>query len=111
MPPPLALTQAARSKSNEVLPFVSLRKQKGASSFDANTLTKQSVFASRDELAQKGVGTTNHASRKVIRTKAARSTPKAWKPVLIWPNAMLNKVAAKVADPISSGMARSRCLT
>jgi hypothetical protein len=51
------LTQAALRKSNEVLPFVSLRKQKGErSSFDAKPLTRQSVFASRDELAQIAVG-------------------------------------------------------
>ena len=65
------------------------------------------VFASRDELAQIAVVLRDHASRRVIRTTAARRTPKASRPVLIWPNAMLNKVAATVADPISSGMAQS----
>ena len=88
-------------------PLCHFVNDKGGWSFDAKALTRCRIFASCDELAQKGVGTTNHASRKVIRTKAARSTPKAWKPVLIWPNAMLNKVAARVADPISSGMAQS----
>src|SRR5205807_9396708 len=53
----------------------------------------------------------DQSTRTVISTAAARSTPKASKPTLIWPNAMLSRVVARVAAPISSGMARFRCLT
>src|SRR5438132_14404803 len=51
----------------------------------------------------------NHSCRKVITTIAASSTPNASKPVLIWPNAMLSKVVAAVAAPISIGMGQFRC--
>jgi len=39
---------------------------------------------------------------------AARSTPKASKPVVICPKAMLTKVVAAVAAPINSGIVTFR---
>jgi hypothetical protein len=64
------------------------------------------VSSDCDELAQNtfvDLGS-DHSCRKVIKTIAASSTPNASKPVLIWPNAMLSKVVAAVAAPISIGM-------
>jgi hypothetical protein len=52
----------------------------------------------------------DYSGRKVIKTAAARSTPIASKPVLIWPNAMLSKVVAAVAAPISIGIGHFRSL-
>jgi hypothetical protein len=43
----------------------------------------------------------------VIKTIEASNTPKASKPVLIWPNAMLSSVVAAVAAPINIGMGKS----
>ena len=88
-------------------PLCHFVNDKGGWSFDAMALTRCRVFASCDELAQIAVVLRDHASLRVIRTTAARRTPKASRPVLIWPNAMLNKVAASVADLITSGMAQS----
>src|SRR5215472_796604 len=64
-------------------------------------------FGICDQLAQTRRYYADHCSRSVISTAAPSRTPKASNPVLIWPNAMLNKVAATVADPISNGMVRS----
>jgi hypothetical protein len=50
----------------------------------------------------------DYSSRSVITTIAARSTPNASKPVLIWPKAMLSSVVAAVAAPINSGIGAFR---
>jgi hypothetical protein len=65
-----------------------------------------------DELAQQllWIFAGRYSGRKVIKTAAARSTPNASKPVLIWPNAMLSKVVAAVAAPISIGIGHFRFL-
>jgi hypothetical protein len=50
----------------------------------------------------------DYSCRRVIKTTAARSTPKASKPVLIWPKAMLSNVVAAVAAPINNGIGAFR---
>src|ERR1700751_3687862 len=75
------------------------------------SLADRTAFNGCDELAHQACRAVEggYSWRRVINTIAARSTPNAWKPVLIWPNAMLSKVVAAVAAPISSGIGRFRC--
>jgi hypothetical protein len=63
-----------------------------------------------DELAHSVRQTSprDYSCRKVIKTMAARSTPKASKPVVTCPKAMLSKVVAAVAAPINSGIGTFR---
>src|SRR5262249_52907524 len=65
------------------------------------------MFRLCDELAHSG-SRQIYSCRRVISTIAARSTPNASKPVLIWPNAMLNNVVPAVAAPINSGIGTFR---
>jgi hypothetical protein len=105
MPPAPASAQAAKGILTACYPlchFVNDAEPLGrGQGFEAEALYRLRLTGADPE----EVG--GYSSRRVISTTAARRTPKASKPVLICPDAMLNNVTAKVAAPISKGIARS----
>jgi len=75
-----------------------------------NTFMGSGYCVRCDELAHSlpQIAPRYYSWRRVIKTTAARSTPKASKPVVICPKAMLSKVVAAVAAPINSGIGTFR---